>query len=919
MHDDYSDMNMSRIKSVSYKKVTSLALLLLFSLTFSVPAFSQCVSPTADAGDIIYNKDFNTMQYCDGTNHIGMGRAPGTGAEICTIPLTQEGIFSSADLDGIQSLEIYGNFAYSVSSIADSITVIDISNPALPAQVGTLSSTDLNGATAIKISGNYAYISSISADSLTIIDISIPSTPLQVGTISNSDLNGAIGVSVSGNFAYVTSLVSDSLTIIDISTPSAPVQVGTISTPDLDGAQGIALSGNFAYVTSRNADSLTVIDISTPSAPVQVATVSNPNLDSARNLSISGNFAYVASAVANSLTVIDISTPSAPSQIGTISTPSLNEANDVTILGNNAFVASRAIGSLSVIDISTPSAPQQISSISNPDLAFASGVTVLGNLAYVAATSADALTIIDISETCTVQDGLIGYWRLDETSGTTAIDSSFNSNVGTLQDDLNFTPDSLTGVIDGGLDFDGTDDAIRIPDDPVLNPINEITISAWVNFSISGDEQIIVGKPFNDGTHVTPFFSYSLQIMNSERPRLYLDTAGSGIVTLLGDTAIPENEWHHVVGTFDGQFLRMYFNGFADAAPNDLGSQTTLNVYNTPLYIGINGGDFEEYLGQLDDVRIYDRALTAGEVTRLYNAGRDRGLVGHYKLDETTGTSGTTAVDSSPSANDGTYDGIAPATDSVPGKIGTAIDFSQNSSDHVSFSKVNDTGDVTISGWFRHNGTFASKISGMVDIATSYRFRSRFGLNSLSFFADDWTTNGGSWIRGGSPFDVGSWTHLAVTYSYNDPIGTDPLFYKNGVFIGSGTEIVAPAGSYSPSGSNVEIGGRTDTTGNNFEGEIDDVRIYNRVLSANEIQALYREKFIMCNTPDGYEGDIIYNDDNHIMQFCNADNWQGMAASAGDGGAGCAAPVGTTGDMVYNDDFDVMQFCEGDSWIGIGK
>jgi len=171
------------------------------------------------------------------------------------------------------------------------------------------SSTQLNSAFGVALSGNYAYVASLNSDSLTVVDISQPATPSIVGFVSSStQLDGPRTVALSGNYAYVASVGSDSLTAVDISQPATPSIVGFVSSStQLDGAHGVTLSGNYAYVASLNSDSLTVVDISQPPTPSIVGFVSSSTqLDSPRTVALSGNYAYVASTISDSLTVVDI-------------------------------------------------------------------------------------------------------------------------------------------------------------------------------------------------------------------------------------------------------------------------------------------------------------------------------------------------------------------------------------------------------------------------------------------------------------------------------------------------------------------------------------------------------------------------------------------------------------------------------------
>ena len=288
---------------------------------------------------------------------------------------------------------VSGSYAYVASALSDSLTVIDVSDPANPVQVGTITNAQLAGTYDVALSGNYAYLASATSDRLNVIDVSNPVAPVQIGTVTSTDLAGARAVAVSGNYAYVAGAQADSLTVIDISDPFTAMQVGTVSTPDLNNPRGVAVSGNYAYVASSLSDSLTVIDISNPLAPVQVGTVTSPDLEGARSVAVAGNYAYVASSAAGSLTVIDVSDPAAPAQVGVVE---FDNARAVAVSGSYAYVADYSGDSLTAIDVSDPANPVQVGEITSPDLNGAHGVAVSDNTAYVAGWIANSLTVIDL-------------------------------------------------------------------------------------------------------------------------------------------------------------------------------------------------------------------------------------------------------------------------------------------------------------------------------------------------------------------------------------------------------------------------------------------------------------------------------------------------------------------------------------------
>ena len=159
--------------------------------------------------------------------------------------------------------------------------------------------------------------------------------------------------------------------------------------------------------------------------------------------------------------------------------------------------------------------------------------------------------------------------------------------------------------------------------------------------------------------------------------------------------------------------------------------------------------------------------------------------------------------------------------------------------------------------------------------------------------------------------DGTQWTSIALVLNS----ATERALYVNGNLVATDTN------NRTPTGLNRftigDYGGKwaTDGYNNYFNGIIDDVRLYNRALSAGEIQGLYSG---LCSSPFGPAGTMIYNQDAHVMQFCDGRSWVAMGP-AGDGGAGCVNPAGVEGEMDYNDTWKTMQYCEGDQWIGIGK
>ena len=212
---------------------------------------------------------------------------------------------------------------------------------------------------------------------------------------------------------------------------------------------------------------------------------------------------------------------------------------------------------------------------------------------------------------------LVGWWKLNESSGTTANDSSGNENNGTLMGD----PQWVAGKIGGALQFDGTDDYVEVPDSPSLDITDTITIVAWVFREVdSGAYERIVAKSASAG------FDYWLHISTG-------DTTGGGFSDIGGSnpcvsfnaapgTSIPLNQWTHLAFVYDGTYLKGYVDGQLDKSEN-IGS-FTIRTSTRPLWVGRlqNTYDFD---GLIDEVRIYSRALTEAEIQRAMK-GREEGI-----------------------------------------------------------------------------------------------------------------------------------------------------------------------------------------------------------------------------------------------------------------------------------------------------
>ncbi len=200
---------------------------------------------------------------------------------------------------------------------------------------------------------------------------------------------------------------------------------------------------------------------------------------------------------------------------------------------------------------------------------------------------------------------MIGY-NFNEGTGTTIADISGHNHTGTLST----TTWSTGGKYGNALNFNGSTSFVETPNTSSLNITgNAITLSAWVYPDTLGTNMLIA-KPVSGTSHSAPYFSYSLHLYPSGTPRFYL-TLGSSSYSV-SSLVIPQvGVWSHLAGVYNGSTMKIYVNGQESGSISASGNITG---YATPLRLGVNGGLEENFDGRLDDVRIYNTALTQTEI-----------------------------------------------------------------------------------------------------------------------------------------------------------------------------------------------------------------------------------------------------------------------------------------------------------------
>lgn len=418
--------------------------------------------------------------------------------------------------------------------------------------------------------------------------------------------------------------------------------------------------------------------------------------------------------------------------------------------------------------------------------------------------------------------GLWGYWPCHEGTGTVLHDESgreqnTTNTVGTPEWSTGNSGLSCAKIVGAGEYFYAT---------AFTAPSSYITCSAWVKTDQAATER---------------FFSYYAGSAGG----WYLAASTTEIRFWIWDdtptahgasyTANIAGAWHHLAGTYDGETIRLYLDG-VEVDTDTLSGQTLTDARS--LLFGYSNAITTEF----EEMRIYDRALSAHEILELYNNPRganqkyidlDEGMLHYWRFNDNSGTlaaDGKGAIDLVLTGTAGTPTWTDDAT------RGICLDFDDSDNQtaynpYLVARSVNPTTAVSVSLWFKVDDLATTH--DIISRTNAFYMRISTGGNLTfgTYCGATWDAQG----TGAGTISAGTWYHVVGTYD--------------------GTDITVVLDDGTPASSAHSAGGDMDTVSgmvcvgawynasNFFDGLIDEIFIFDYVLSADEITALYNETF----------------------------------------------------------------------------
>jgi len=204
----------------------------------------------------------------------------------------------------------------------------------------------------------------------------------------------------------------------------------------------------------------------------------------------------------------------------------------------------------------------------------------------------------------------ISYWTFDEDMTDIA------GNIGGLCGHEIWTstcPDLVEGKVGQAYNFDGLYDYIEMEYADFLDITNTISISAWIKTSSIGNSRKIVDKMKFGGSFKA---GYRLDLGSDNKAGFVI--GNNDVVSIKDTESIADGEWHHVVGIFNGSNLFLYRDGdLINSKTTDIGY---IKINDLPLRVGVASDSLSNYFkGDIDEILIYNRALSSKEVSSIYN------------------------------------------------------------------------------------------------------------------------------------------------------------------------------------------------------------------------------------------------------------------------------------------------------------
>lgn len=553
------------------------------------------------------------------------------------------------------------------------------------------------------------------------------------------------------------------------------------------------------------------------------------NIDSSANVISLNTWQHVM--VVRNGTTITFYVNGKPSGTGTLTTIS-SAAGTTSYIGNNAAGAVGFAGLIDELKVFSSSLDESQVKLENNNGSFVS----VGQ-----SSASNSFCVVGDSSPCAAP---VVELKFEEGKGSVVNDTSSRNNHGNFPSGSD-TPIWTSGKIGKAVKFIATNHSHFTIGDSQTNRVSSTgTISVWINpTAYPSDKAVIVNK----GNFSSNINNYSLYYEHSTSS-LVLSVNGTitGSSVKIPQTSTPLDTWSYVSASWDGSFLYLYVNG-------QYKNKAAMNGFPNTNSLDISiGGDItnNNFSGKLDNLVIFNYARTPAQIAFDYNKGEP---IAWWKMDE---CSGNTTNDSSGNSlkgtitigNTGTQTTVGTCSTSSTawgngstGKINRSVNF-DGSDDQITASDAtlpSSNISRTVSLWVKPNGTQNKTLFGYGTASTNLK---QFDIVLQSGIVGVWWNNNNPVTNfSHSTYVANQWNHIVMTYD-----GTNIRSYINGSL-----KDTVPVALDTLSTGTFYLGRGMNSTYTYFSGQIDDLRIYNYPLSADQVKLVFNNGAMSFGSPTG--------------------------------------------------------------------
>lgn len=437
-----------------------------------------------------------------------------------------------------------------------------------------------------------------------------------------------------------------------------------------------------------------------------------------------------------------------------------------------------------------------------------------------------------------IVNGLVVYYPMEKGGGEILNDATKN-NHGVISG-ATWSNNSLFGGY--SLSFDGSNDYVDLGRG-IGEGLSELTVSAWINTDEINDSHQVVGADANNVFQV--FTDSDGSYGNKDGVAFGIADSNGTWYRTVSDGDIDTNTWYLVTVVYDGEYQRVYIDG-QESGSSKIGS-ITINQPNDKTFIGANNSNNTAnanwWNGLIKDFRIYNRALSSVEISDLYNSksfsgdrvtdsdvpNQENGGVSRYKFEsDTTDSWGS---------NDGT-DNTGSSEGYVKGPYGSAKYFDGGSGyidvDYGDGEEIIYT-DWTVSGWINVFDWSDSNRKEWLSVSEDQTDSRPLDFVHQSGSIKHYRGEAASEVMSHGVSNQTGWHQMTVTQNRTNSNTVKLKMYFDGERVDSIT------GDYENMRPSLKFNiGRSVQGDQNWNGRIDDIRLYNETLSENQIKKLYR-------------------------------------------------------------------------------